>query len=326
MASNRNPKCSCPMCENIGVHAFPIRRRGGNNGYLCSWHINHLHSYSFENPIWAGTEKAHGFTVSKELETMAPTNLARCELLVEQYFPTSDCTVDVEFKSPIYRGFNAIAAYASTIEYLKNSGNITIDENCGTHTHIGHTFINSVSMAYIRRFYHSLFLDIYKEWANDREKACRLFGRYNASWARYIDSTTDKATRHENAINVQHEPTIEFRQVRFQTAEQYITFLHYAKSFMIPIVDIFIPAIIEAGLARVNGGELVAVGDISEKTEDYEFNLGVRTLTDSQRKILKDAAAKVSKKLVKNWRKLDLSDLHWSGECGGTYNTCWKTF
>lgn len=320
MASNKNPKCACENCNNIGVYPFPIRRRGGGNAFLCEWHINNLHGYSFENPVWSGTEKAHGFTVSHELETMRPSRLARCELLVEQYFPTSDSTVDVEFKSPIYRGFNSIAAYASTVEYLKKTENITIDYNCGTHTHIGHNLINSVSMAYIRRFYHSLFLPLYTAWANDTEKGIQLFGRPAGGWACYLNNASQNETEHAIAINVQHEETIEFRQPRFQSAEQYIAVLHYLKKTMTAIIETFIPAIINANLAYINSnGELVAVGNISEKRVDYYYNEGVRTLTAEQRTILKKAADKTAKKLVKIWNATDVSNLHWYGDIGGAF-------
>ena len=326
MASNKNPRCSCENCNNIGVYPFPIRRRGGRNAFLCEYHLDNLFGYTFENPVWSGTEKAHGFTVSHELETMRPTHLARCELLVEQYFPTSDCTVDVEFKSPIYRGFNSIAAYASTVEYLKNRGEITIDYNCGTHTHVGHKLINEVTMAYIRRFYHSLFLPLYAEWANDREKGCRLFGRYEGEWAEYMERANSCEVEHSLAINVQHNPTIEFRQPRFQTAEQYIAVLHYLKKFSLTIVECFIPAIFEAGLARVGiDGAPVAIGDVYGKTNDGLAE-GVYTLTAEQRDILKKAAQKTAKRLVKEWRKYDVSELHWSGEVGDRYHRAQKTF
>lgn len=328
MGSNKSPKCSCPTCNNVGVFAFPIRRRGGGNAFLCEWHLNRLHSYSFENPIWSGTKKAHGFTVSHELETMRPSKLARCEFLIEEYFPTSDSTVDCEFKSCVYRGFNSIAAYASTIEYLKERGEIVLDENCGLHTHVGHeTMINSASMAYIRRFYHSLFLPLYKVWNEDEEKACQLFGRYGEDWAIYMLDERGDECCHSLAINVQHEPTIEWRQPRFQTAEQYIACLHYIKASMQIIVDTFIPALVEAHLCRYDeNGVIRAIGDISEKRKDYEYNEGIQCLAIEQRQICQKAANKTAQKLVKLWYKIDASGLHWSGVTGGVMYPNYQTF
>lgn len=324
MASNKSPKCSCPTCNNVGVYAFPIRRRGGGNAFLCEWHLNRLHSYSFENPVWSGTKKAHGFTVSHELETMAPTKLARCEFLVEEYFPTSDCTVDVEFKSPIYRGFNSISAYASTIEYLRNNGEIVLNNKCGLHTHVGHeTMINSASMAYIRRFYHSLFLPLYNAWRENRAVTCQLFGRYNTEYVSYLRDYNGDECEHSLAINIQHEPTIEWRQPRFQTAEQYIACLHYIKASMQIIVDTFIPALVDARLCRYDENRVIrAIGDISEKRKDYEYNEGIARLTLEQKQICKKAADKTAQKLVKLWHKTasEAVNLRWEGFVGGQTN------
>lgn len=325
MPNNRMPKCQCVGCNNIGIYAAPVRRRGGGNAFLCERHKTYLHGYSDENPRFIGTPKAHGLTISHELETMNPSFYGRLELLLQGYLPTHDGTVDVEFKSSISYGLNIVSAYAETIEYLMNSGDITLDENCGLHTHFGHKYLNSATMAYIRRFYHSLFVPVMTAWENDREKHCRLFGRYAAGWAMNVTSERRRATTHENAINVQHEPTIEFRSPRFQTANQYIAVVNYLKRFMLIVIDTYIPALVEAGLIEITGDSACATQDIYGRTEGG-FCMGVERLTETQRNILKKAVDKTAKKLVKQWESLDVSEIHWSGEAGGSYDRITVSF
>lgn len=327
MPNNRMPKCQCVGCNNIGIYSAPVRRRGGGNAFLCERHMSYLHGYADENTRFYGTPKAHGLTISHELESMRPSLYARLELLLQGYLPTHDGTVDVEFKSAISYGLNIVSAYAETIEFLMNSGEITLDENCGLHTHFGHKYLNAASMAYIRRFYHSLFVPVMTAWENDREKHCRLFGRYAAGWAVNVTNERRMATTHENAINVQHDPTIEFRSPRFQTAQQYIACVNYLKRFMLIVMETYIPALVEAGLIEIDTtcDTVAAVENVSERTESGYY-MGVYQLTDAQRSILKKAADKTAKKLVKQWNALDVSDIHWTGEAGGSYDRCTATF
>ena len=323
MGNNTTPKCSCVNCNNLGKYAYPARRRGGNNAYLCSFHRTSLDSYYSENNLFVGKPKANGITISHELEVMKPTEYARLELCLQGYLPTHDSTVDAEFKSAISYGLNTISSYADTIEYLRNSGEIVLDGNVGLHTHFGHTLINSVTMAYIRRFYHSLFIPTMTAWKNNPEKYTTLFGRKAGGWACCVTDMNSVPVEHTNAVNVQHEPTIEFRSPRFQTAKQYIAVVNYLKKVVLAVVETYIPALIEAGLITIDeNGKPVAIGDIGGKkiSDSWDsFNAGITTLNTEQRKLLKEAADKTSKKLVKMWESLDVSDIHWTGNIGDAY-------
>lgn len=325
MGNNTNPKCSCVNCNNIGKFAYPARRRGGNNAYLCSFHRTSLDSYYSENGLFVGKPKVNGITISHELEVMKPTEYARLELCLQGYLPTHDSTVDAEFKSAISYGLNTISSYAETIEYLRDNGEIVLDGNVGLHTHFGHTLINSVTIAYIRRFYHSLFIPLMQLWENDSIKYVTLFGRKQGGWAKCVTNMNCSPVEHTNAINMQHEPTIEFRSPRFQTAKQYIAVVNYLKKVVLTVVDTYIPALIEAGLIAIDeNGRPVAIGDISgKKVRDGwdDFNAGIAVLDNDQRKMLKEAADKTAKKLVKMWEKLDVSDIHWAGNVGDAYTS-----
>lgn len=279
MGNNTMPKCQCPNCSAIGTHKYSVRRRGGNNAFLCDFHARYLEGYSTENNYRLGGEKANGFTYSIELETMRPEFQARLELLLAGYIPTSDCTVDVEFKSPIYEGLNAVKAYLPSIQWMLDANLIAIDGHCGSHFHVGHhDYINSRYMSYIRRFYHSLFVPLCDAMRENNEKATAIFGRDFGQWATTIDRNSN-AMEHTNFINVQHEYSIEFRRMFFANADQYSRGIDFCKAVTAKIVNGFCMKVESMGL--------------------YEG----QTLTADQKAELKKAADKTARQIVKVFEK-----------------------
>lgn len=275
MGNNTNPKCSCVNCNNIGRFAHPVRRRGNGNAYLCEYHERALESYFTENNTRLGTPKVNGMTYSIELETMRPDRDARIELCIASFLPTSDCTVDAEFKSPIYEGANAVKAFLPSIEWLIENGHMAIDSHCGTHFHCGHhDYINPLTMNYIRRFYHSLFVPLCNAMKDNRDKASAIFGRDFGEWNSPIDTSVHAET-HTNFINTQHEYTLEFRSAFFKNAAQYSDCVDFCRKVTEIVIKGFCMKVVELGVHE---------GD---------------RLTEEQKAILKKAADKVAVKLVK---------------------------
>lgn len=298
MGNNTMPKCACRMCNQLGINKFPVRRRGGNNAYLCEWHTRHMDPYSAENPVYIGDTKASGETFSYELETMCPTLMTRIELCIAGFRPTSDCTVDVEFKSPIYNGFNGVSAYFPSIQDLLESGDMRIDSNCGTHFHCGQKdYITPVYMAYIRRFYHSLFLPLFAEIAKDSEKVERIFGRPVSGWAGLASRNTS-AVKHELFVNTQHEYTLEFRNAKFVTAAQYVECAKLCREIMRKIVATFCPVVESLGLASRPFDQKKLFDD-----NGNGYNAGIYQLSEEERITLKKAADKTARQIVKVWEK-----------------------
>ena len=264
MGNNTMPKCQCPNCSAIGTHKYPVRRRGGNMAYLCNFHSHYLESYSTENNYRLGEQKANGFTYSIECETIRPAFQARLELLLAGYIPTSDCTVDVEFKSPIYEGLNAVKAYLPSIQWMLDENLIVIDENCGTHFHVGHhDYINSKYMNYIRRFYHSLFVPLCEAIQENDSKATAIFGRGFGHWAEPIDRNSDEM-EHTNFINVQHEYSLEFRRMFFANAEQYSRGIDFCKAVTAKVINGFCMKVESMGLYE---GQRLTQAQIDELTK-----------------------------------------------------------
>lgn len=233
-------KCQCAGCNNLGTVKVELARRGNRNAYMCEYHARREESYSTENNNRKGTVKKNGFTFSQELETSRSTEKARVELLASGYLPTSDCTVDVEYKSSITHGLNSLSKHCVTIEKLMQAGELEIDSTCGTHLHVGHSeYINSVTMDYVRRFYHSLFIPLCEAMQAEPEKTETLFGRGLTGWAQPINEYTP-AQEHKNFINTQHTYTLEFRACKFKNANQYMHVTMFCKDITATVINNFI--------------------------------------------------------------------------------------
>lgn len=233
-------------CTNIGTVRVSIAKRGGRNGYYCE-RCAMERGYSDENSIRVGVEKKNRFTFSLELETSRSTDKARGELLDFGFIPTYDSTVDVEYKSAIYEGLNAISKQCVSIEKLIAEGEMHIGEECGSHFHVGHRdFINPVTMRYLRRFNGSLFVPLSEAIMADPEKSARFFGREANYWAAPVTFDDPSGNyegfmmKHSVMFNLQHDYTVEFRQAKFVSAEQYMNLAKFARDVVNALISNFI--------------------------------------------------------------------------------------
>lgn len=234
----------CAQCKNelnpLTAIRVPLANRGGRNGLICPACKNKLESYFDVNTTVRGKSYVNPWSYSIELETMQPTLKGKMELLNKDFLPTKDCTVDAEFKSPIFTGMKApVAICKKTIQPLLDNREIVIDSHCGTHFHVGFAD-NSFgkNMRYIRRFYHSLFMPLYEAMAADPDKVKRVFGRNFGGWADGI-SWNCNPMEHCNFINVQHDNTLEFRLMFFYKDYQYIAAMHLCRKITETVVNNF---------------------------------------------------------------------------------------
>lgn len=243
----RIPTCMYEGCSNIGTVKVPIAKRGNRFGYLCNHHAVNLEGYTVENGNRCGCRKQNGFTFSKELEVSHADTKARGELVDFGFKPTYDCTVSAEFKSPIYEGLNALSKQCVSIEKLIAEGNMRIGNECGTHFHVGHAdYINGTTMRYLRRFNGSLFVPLSNAIMADPEKSARFFGRRPNNWSEPVTmqdpsgNYDGSSMKHSAMFNLQHDYTIEFRQAKFVSAEQYMNMAKFARDCVNAIIENFI--------------------------------------------------------------------------------------
>lgn len=222
---SRIPNCCHPQCTNIGVHKIGVYRRGGRPAYLCDMHLRRDGSYHYENILVVGTDKKHGNTVSVEYETMETTEKARVEFIQNSYEPTHDGTVVHEYKSPIMNGLNGLSKHCETYQRLIDSGDIRLDDSCGTHFNNGNIHMPEEALApngYIGRYLHSLYIPLSDYLLDHPEDCKKVFGRELCYWAQPITASSEP-DEHRNFINLQHDTHIEYRVCKFVTAKQYMT-------------------------------------------------------------------------------------------------------
>lgn len=243
----RIPTCMCKDCNRIGTVRIPIAKRGNRYGYLCDFHATQEEGYSVENGVRMGVPKVNKFTFSVELEASMSTEKARGELADFGFKPTYDCTVAVEFKSPIYEGLNALSKQCVSIEKLVESDELKMDITCGTHLHVGHAeYINGETMRYLRRFNGSLFVPLSEAIKADPIKASLFFGRLHNRWAEPVtfeDPSGNYAgfqMKHTAMFNLQHDYTVEFRQAKFVDASQYMAVAKFARDVVNALIENFI--------------------------------------------------------------------------------------
>ena len=233
-------KCNFPGCTAPATIKTPLARRGGRNAYMCDFHAHGMASYSTDNNRRQGKTKVSKDTFGWEFETSYSDTKARGEFIAAKFLPTSDCTVDVEYKSPIYNGLNSISKTFTTFDKLIANGNLEIGEGCGTHTHYGNReYINRETMDYLRRFYHSLFITLCESIREHSDKTAAFWGRDFTYYASPITRYTS-ATEHTNFVNLQHSNTIEFRLVKYQNAEQMMRVTRFIKAVGNCIIENFI--------------------------------------------------------------------------------------
>lgn len=229
---------TCTRCGATGhisiMHRVEKNNRGQRGAYICERCNSEMHGYTTKNNEQRGADTVHPFTYGMENETTYSNAKARSELYEYGMLPTADCTVDVEYKSAIENSLKSFSHLWKVMDRLIADGDMEIGSTAGSHFHVGHRDLNSETIEYIRRFYHSLFLPLSEAMKANDEATRNLFGRgideYNSEgdcWARSINEYT-KATSHTNFINTQHSMTLEFRMAKFQNSKQYMRMAKFA--------------------------------------------------------------------------------------------------
>lgn len=209
--------------------------------FLCDRHMHHLRlalgGYCLENKIHSGKPTKDGLTISFEIETSDMSDICATTLVVVfKAIPTSDSTVYIELKSPIFDSLHASTKLLGTMEYFLNNGGLEIDSSCGTHLHCG-TIDNSIDFERLLspwQNYKAFFekTALYISRGMSEEKRIEYFGRDFGTWAKRVffgdtflkcDNRVlyDMSACHVSAFNVQHSYSIEFRLPKFIGANQY---------------------------------------------------------------------------------------------------------
>lgn len=216
--------------------------------FLCKRHytylLDFLNGYSVENNYMSGKPTKDGITTSFELELSECSTHAAIEFVVNHdTLLTSDSTVAVECKPPIFLSLQACTKMLGKIEALKKSGDIEINETCGTHIHTG-TIEGDINFSWLFgapqnvknyiAFFEPLALHVSRDYSESER--IEKFGRDFGTWSKrvYFGSdyckvgavTFENSFRgmrdcHTSAFNVQHSYSVEFRLPKYINAIQF---------------------------------------------------------------------------------------------------------
>lgn len=228
------------ICGCQGTNKTFHRISTPNHGdvFFCPDCYHKMEGYETKNDLRVNGKKKHGFTVSIEMELTAHDDAFDRFLQYNNFKPTSDCTVAIEYKSPIYQSLNGVRKLFRSLCNGVNTRDY-FDYRCGTHCNIGHDAINSQTIVWLIRFYHSLFLPM-SRWLELNPVASEaLYGRQIGGWASPINEHTDPL-EHTNFINLQHFTHIEFRQCKFINENQYVDLIQLNTKIVKALLNNFV--------------------------------------------------------------------------------------
>ena len=238
----------CLKCGNTISNAqlaVPIVHPSGRRYYCreCAERLlNHLGAYAHENTTYKSKPTAQGYTISKEFETSIwiDQNLSYDEQLFivsnldfRGWEATADCTVWIEFKSPIYNGLNGYNKDSKAIAEIAQVARWCHMTDYGTHTNIGHCDFTDYRMGILRQWRETLLSDLQSYLLTNSDRCKDVFGRVMGGWAGPMQGDY---TQHSCFINFQHSTWVEFRINRYISYEQD----SYATKVCIALFDIML--------------------------------------------------------------------------------------
>lgn len=241
-----NKHANCTRCGGLfDVRSMiPARcaKRGGNAKYVCERCDSINEPYGTRNNVTTGKECQHGEKFGFEVETSYSDPDARNAFFEYGCKAThdgslrSDGTVrrygwdknTCEYVTPIMNGKSKASKMCLSIQELIDNGNVKMNDSCGTHMHVSIDDMedangNAVYMAYIRRFYNSLFMPLTAYLKAHPEECEAVFGRGFTYYAREITWTATQEDHEDRYyyINCLADNNIEFRICKFTSAKQY---------------------------------------------------------------------------------------------------------
>lgn len=215
----RNAKCK--KCGDIITTSDTAYKITTTQTYyfLCERCHSFIGSYHDQNTVINNKPIKSGVTLGIEHEQSNSFDYRA--LYVLGWYPSYDCTVDIEYKSPIYQSLRGLKL---TLETLENAGATSGDHRSGTHCHIG-TF-DYLELSTIQSNCNQLFDALQSHLLNDQYGTMSFFGRYFSGYC----NLTSAYNGHSSWLNLYTgKPTIELRLGKFISASQYYRVLVFSR-------------------------------------------------------------------------------------------------
>lgn len=231
---------SCGVTDNKNnMLRLEVLNRGNRSGFICERCANYEANYSDKNRNTSGSEKSELWTCATEFETSGATERGQAHLMSWKFLPSHDCSVWREYKSPIFNGFGSLVHLCKSLDNLLRDGDISIDEDCGTHLHIGKKEIvnhitgeiyhlNAEALDMLFKYRSELLTPLCDYLTNHPRETEEIFGRRVNHWCAHVREIEQYSYREEHsarycAINFcsSTDCTIEYRLNFFRSGKQY---------------------------------------------------------------------------------------------------------
>lgn len=238
-------------CNNRGVKKI---------AYMCNRCATHNDGYTSmrENGVIGGVD--NGFKFGLELETNMSSDFFRNMMFRFGFEATHDSSLNnvgerryesgwmgheasCEYVSATNKGIKRFTKQFIEIEKALASGDVIMDESCGTHCHISYNDMSNNEMQYICNYFQSLFTAVQDVMLQNPEKTAKFFGRNFTHYAPAFDADTHmRLGNHSDRycwINATNHTNIEFRLNKFVTAEQMRECIKFEQWMVKTIIDNF---------------------------------------------------------------------------------------
>lgn len=251
---------TCTNCKGIFETRIMVpvkdnRRINGKVAYLCQYcATNNEHYMSGRDSATIGGVE-DGFKFGIELETNASSLEFRQLMFRFGFEATNDCSLDnigerrynglasCEYVSATNKGVKRFAKQFIEIEKALNTGDVIMNDTCGTHCHISYNDMRNGEMGMICSYFQSIFTAIQNVMIANPEKTREFFGRYFTDYAPTFNADTHMRVGFHGDryvwVNCTNRNNIEFRLNKFRTADQMRKCIMFEKWVVKTIVDNF---------------------------------------------------------------------------------------
>lgn len=238
---------TCKVCGALHLKSECIAIESPKYGLFymdrdCAYKMG---GYCTESTNKKGIDKKLSITTGVELEIqhgLTNEQYLQLRLLTSPEYgwqATEDCTVKVEYKSPIFNNLNSLPKLLRTV--MDNNGGIHHGNGCEASAHINvwSNELDSNDYTLLRTYYEELFADMYDYFYENRMACEKLFGRHMSGWCNGFSNYEHACFINTEECKYDH-PRLEFRCSCYRNNKQYMNLLKFCNEVMRILVVNFI--------------------------------------------------------------------------------------
>lgn len=237
----------CKVCGALHLKSECIAIKSPKYGLFymdrdCAYKMG---GYCTESTDKKGCEKKLSITTGVELEVqhgLRDSQYLQLRLLTSPEYgwqATEDCTVKVEYKSPIFNNLNSVPKLLKTV--MDDNGAISHGNTCEASAHINvwSNELSSEDYELLREYYVELFSDLFDYFSYNTNDCEKLFGRHMTGWCNGFSNYEHACFINTEECKYDH-PRLEFRCSCYRNNKQYMNLLKFCNEVMrILVINFF---------------------------------------------------------------------------------------